>query len=263
MMGRMRAFGTAVWMPLVFTLLPGALAAAAPEYGYRIVRTFPHDISAFTEGLEFRAGYFYESTGEYGSSSLRKVEVETGRVVQRLALSPSVFGEGLTVLNQKIVQLTYRGGLGFVYSQADFRLQRTFRYEGEGWGLTNDGSTLYMTDGTSEIRCLDPLTLKEQRRIQVHDGTTKILYINELEFVRGEIWANVWRTEKIVRISPKDGRVLGWVDLTGILPAEEQGRVDVMNGIAYDAMRDRLFVTGKYWPKVFEIKVIPKGTGRR
>ncbi|QOY87154.1 glutaminyl-peptide cyclotransferase [Paludibaculum fermentans] len=263
MMGRMRPFRTAAWMPIVFTLLPGTLSAGAPESGYRIVKTFPHDISAFTEGLEFRAGFFYESTGEYGSSTLRKVEVETGRVVQRLALSPSVFGEGLTVLNGQIVQLTYRGGLGFVYSQPDFRLQRTFRYEGEGWGLTNDGRTIYMTDGTSEIRCLDPLTLKELRRIQVHDGTAKIPFINELEFVRGEIWANVWRTEKIARISPKDGRVLGWVDLTGILPEADLHRADVMNGIAYDAMGDRLFVTGKYWPKVFEIKVVPKNTSRR
>ncbi|MGC4051667.1 MAG: glutaminyl-peptide cyclotransferase [Paludibaculum sp.] len=259
----MTSLWMAAWMPLVFTLLPSSLPAATPEYGFRVVRTFPHDISAFTEGLEFRAGYFYESTGEYGSSTLRKVEVETGRVVQRLPLSSSVFGEGLTVINQQIVQLTYRGGIGFVYSQPDFRLQRTFRYEGEGWGLTNDGSTIYMTDGTSQIRCLDPATMKELRRIQVHDGADKVPEINELEYIRGELWANVWRTEKIVRISPKDGRVLGWVDLTGILGAEKSSRVDVMNGIAYDAMGDRLFVTGKYWPKVFEIKVIPKAAGRR
>ncbi|WP_321476521.1 glutaminyl-peptide cyclotransferase [uncultured Paludibaculum sp.] len=256
----MRHVVGAAWMPLVFTLLA---VAATPEYGFRVVRTFPHDRSAFTEGFEFRGGYFYESTGQMGRSTLRKVEVESGRVVQGLPLSPSVFGEGVTVLNQQIVQLTYQGGLGFVYSQPDFRLLRTFRYNGEGWGLANDGRTIYMSDGTSGIRCLDPVSLRELRRLQVHEGAEKIQYINELEIVQGEIWANVWQTEKIARISPQDGRILGWIDLSGLLPAAEARGVDVMNGIAYDAMGDRLFVTGKYWPKVFEIKVVPKAPGRR
>lgn len=234
-------------------------AAVTPEYSYRVVHTYPHDTEAFTEGLEYRAGFFYESCGQYGHSSLRRVEVQTGRILQELPLAPSLFGEGITVLNEQIVQLTYRAGLGFVYRQPDFRLLRTFRYSGEGWGLTNDGRTIFMTDGGSEIRCLDPVTLRQTRRIAVHDGAARVPNLNELEIVRGEIWANVWQTEKIARISMQDGRVLGWIDLAGLLtPAEARG-VDVMNGIAYDSMGDRIFVTGKYWPKVFEIQVVPKG----
>lgn len=260
MMGHMGKSWMAAWMLPVFTVIA---VAVTPEYGYRVVRTYPHDPAAFTEGLEFRGGFLYESSGQYGTSTLRKVDLATGQVLERLALSPSLFGEGLTVINRRIVQLTYRSGLGFVYSQSGFKLQRTFHYAGEGWGLANDGHVIYMTDGTSEIRCLDPFSLRELRRIQVRDGTAKIFYLNELEIIHGEIWANVWQTEKIARISPRDGRVLGWIDLSGLLPSADAGRVDVLNGIAYDEMGDRLFVTGKFWPKIFEIKVVLKVQARR
>ena len=246
--------------------LAGVLLIAAvgafgqtPEYTYQVVRTYPHDPTAFTEGLEYRAGVLYESTGMKGQSSLRKVNLETGQVLKQVDLDPQYFGEGITIVNQKIVQLTWQSQIGFVYNQADFRRLKSFNYPGEGWALTNEGSNIYMSDGTAEIRILDPNTLQEKRRITVKDHGKPLTNINELEWVKGEIYANVWMTERIVRISPADGRVLGWIDLTGILSAEDRARgVDVLNGIAYDSLGDRLFVTGKYWPKLFEIKLVRK-----
>jgi glutamine cyclotransferase len=246
-------------MKLVALLLALSTArAAAPEYGYQVVHVYPHDRAAFTEGLEYRGGFLYESTGLEGRSTLSKIKLETAEVVQSIRLDPKLFGEGITILNQKIVQLTYQTSLGFVYDQATLKQQRTFTYPGEGWSLTNDGSQIYMDDGTSEIRVWDASTLQEKRRIRVHDGTRPIQELNELEWVRGELYANIWRTYRIARISPADGSVTGWVDLTGILsPADRQG-IDVMNGIAYDSQGDRLFVTGKLWPKLFEIKLVKK-----
>lgn len=241
-------------------LLTGALLhAAAPEYGYRVVRTYPHDRAAFTQGLEYRAGFLYESTGLEGRSSLRRVKLETGEVVERAPVPPQFFAEGITVLNKLIVQLTYRHQMGFVYEQGTFKRLRQFNYPGEGWGLTNDGRQIYMSDGTAEIRVWNPETLTEVRRLRVRDGDYLVAMLNELEFVHGEIYANVWQTDRIARISPADGRVLGWIDLSGILPAgERDSTTDVLNGIAYDSMGDRLFVTGKLWPKIFEIKIVPK-----
>jgi glutaminyl-peptide cyclotransferase len=241
--------------------LPLVLLAAAPAQtrppvqGYRVVRAYPHDRSAFTQGLEFRAGFLYEGTGQVGQSRLRKVELETGRVLQEINLAQPHFGEGITVLDQRIVQLTWQSHRGFVYDQATFRLLRTFEYPGEGWGLTNDGRQIFMSDGSAEIRCWDAATLQERRRFTVRDGPRPVVSLNELEFVHGEIYANVWQTERIVRFSPADGRVLGWIDLTGLLPASERAGTDVLNGIAYDALGDRLFVTGKLWPKLFEIRI--------
>ncbi len=232
--------------------------AAAPEYGYQVVHVYPHDRSAFTEGLEYRGGFLYESTGLEYKSTLSKIKLETGEVVQQIRLNPQLFGEGITLIDEKIVQLTYKTQLGFVYDQASLRRLRTFNYPGEGWSLTNDGSRIYMDDGSSQIRVWDAVTFQEKKRINVHDGNRPVEQLNELEWVRGEIYANIWRTDRIARISPADGSVLGWIDLTGILsPAEREG-VDVLNGIAYDSLGGRLFVTGKLWPKLFEIKLVPK-----
>jgi glutamine cyclotransferase len=230
-----------------------------PEYGYRIVQAYPHDRTAFTQGLEYKGGFLYESTGLNGHSTLRKVKLQTGEVIQQVPVAQEFFAEGITVLDRQILQLTWQSHTGFVYDQSGFRLLRTFPYPGEGWGLTNNGETIYMSDGTPQIRCWDAVTLQENKRLTVHDGPRSIESLNELEYVRGEIYANVWMTDRIARISPADGRVLGWIDLTGLLPKEDRTKeTDVLNGIAYDSMGDRLFVTGKLWPRLFEIKLIPK-----
>ena len=244
----------------MFFLLAMLLAAAPaqtrpPVQGYRVVHVYPHDPGAFTQGLEFRAGLLYEGTGLEGRSRLRKVELETGRVLQEIPLAPEYFGEGITVLDGRVVQLTWRSHRGFVYDQARFGLLRTFEYPGEGWGLANDGRHIFMSDGTAAIRVWDPATLGERRRITVHEGAHPVASLNELEYVHGEIYANVWQTDRIVRFSPADGRVLGWIDLNGLISPAERAGVDVLNGIAYDALGDRLFVTGKLWPKLFEIRV--------
>lgn len=217
---------------------------------------FPHDPKAFTQGLEYRGGFLYEGTGLHGQSSLRKEELETGKVLQEANLPERYFGEGITVINGRIVELTWQAHEGFVYDQPTFRMLRDFSYPGEGWGLANDGKFIYMSDGTSAIRVLDPSTLAEIRRFTVHEGDQQIVRLNELEWIRGELFANVWTTDRIVRISPQDGRVVGWIDLAGLLPPQDRSQnVDVLNGIAYDAMGDRLFVTGKLWPKLFQIKL--------
>jgi glutaminyl-peptide cyclotransferase len=235
-----------------------AAIAQTPEYGYQVVHAYPHDPSAFTEGLEYRAGFLYESTGIKGRSWLRKEKLETGQVLQQIDLDPQYFGEGITILNQQIVQLTYMTEIGFVYDQSNFRVKRTFNYSGEGWALTNDGQNIYMDDGSAQIRVLDPVTLQERRRITVHDHGQPVTNVNELEWVHGEIYANIWQKDVIARISPVDGRVLGWINMAGILPAADRtGGEDVLNGIAYDVLGNRLFVTGKLWPKLYEIKVVP------
>jgi glutamine cyclotransferase len=247
-------------MRLVISFLTAlsVIQAAAPEYGYKIVHVYPHDKTSFTEGLEYRGGFLYESTGLEGKSVLRKVRLETGQQLQEIRLSPQIFGEGITILNSKIFQLTYKTEIGYVYDFATFKQQSTFKYQGEGWSLTNDGSQIYMDDGSSQIRVWDPATLQEKKRIKVHDGLRPIVELNELEWVRGEIYANIWKTDRIARIAPADGHVTGWIDLKGILPTSDREGADVLNGIAYDAEGDRLFVTGKQWPKLFEIKLVPK-----
>jgi glutaminyl-peptide cyclotransferase len=235
------------------------LIPASTQYGYRVVNTYPHDRFAFTQGFEYRDGFLYEGTGVIGRSSVRKVDLASGRIVQRYELPQPYFGEGITVLNQQLLELTWQSQTGFVYDKSSFKVQRSFNYPGEGWGLTNDGKQIYMSDGTAQIRVLDPATLKELRRITVTDAGKPVVMLNELEWVRGEIYANVWQTDRIARISPTDGRVLGWIDLAGILPRSERPDPDaVLNGIAYDSAGDRLFITGKMWPKIFEIKLVPK-----
>lgn len=228
--------------------------AQTPVWHYKVVHEYPHDPGAFTQGLEFRDGYLYEGTGLNGRSSLRKVQLETGKVVQRVEVAPQYFGEGITILNKLIYELTWQAHRGFIYDEAGFRVQRAFEYPGEGWGLTNDGTRIYMSDGTAHIRVWDGKTLKELRRIEVHDGNKPVLELNELEWVNGEIYANIWQTDRIARISPANGRVLGWIDMSGLL--RDRAGADVLNGIAYDALGKRLFVTGKLWPKLFEIQVV-------
>jgi glutamine cyclotransferase len=234
-------------------------ATRPPEYTFRIVRTFPHDPTAFTQGLAYRDGFLYEGTGLKGRSSLRKVRLETGEVVQRVELAPEFFGEGITLLNNEVVQLTWQSQTGFIYNVSDFRLLRRFSYSGEGWGLTTNGHEIFMSDGTPEIRVLDGGTLAEKRRFAVHDRGNPVDQLNELEFVNGEIFANVWQTDRIARISPQSGEVVGWIDLKGLLsPIYRLESGAVLNGIAYDANRKRLFVTGKLWPSIFEIRLLPK-----
>ena len=237
---------------------PGAAQRlnTAPVFRYEVVHTYPHDPKAFTQGLTFADGFLYEGTGQKGESSLRRVKLENGEVVQLKKLEAQYFGEGITLAGDAIVQLTWQAGVGFVYDRKSFERQRTFTYPGEGWGLTYDGTRLIMSDGTDALRFLDPTTFKEVGRVQVKDGTRAVAQLNELEFVKGEIFANVWGTDRIARISPKTGQVTGWIDLRGLLAPHEAAGVDVLNGIAYDAAADRLFVTGKWWPRLFEIRIV-------
>ena len=231
------------------------------EYTFKVVNAFPHDTAAFTQGLVYRDGFLYEGTGLNGRSQLRKVRLETGEVVQHADLSGEFFGEGIAIFGSKVIQLTWQSHVGFVYNRSDFKLLRQFSYPGEGWGLTSNGNKLFMSDGTAEIRVLDATTFKEKRRFTVRDGATPIDQLNELEFVEGELFANVWQTDRIARISPQSGKVLGWIDLTGLLSPVFRRREDaVLNGIAYDAARKRLFVTGKLWPKIFEIELVSKAS---
>jgi glutamine cyclotransferase len=230
-------------------------SSTAPVTGYTIVKIYPHDPGAFTQGLVFLDGIFYEGTGLNGKSSIRKVKPETGEVLQIQKIDDRYFGEGIAVVGDRLIQLTWQSGVGFVYNKNTFQRQRTFSYEGEGWGLTYDGTRLIMSDGTPTLRFLDPETLKETGRLEVKDGRLPVDDINELEMVKGELFANIWSTDRIARINPKTGQVTGWIDLAGILDPRDRVNVDVLNGIAYDAAGDRLFVTGKQWPKLFEIRL--------
>ena len=228
-----------------------------PVYTYQVLNTYPHDMSAFTEGLVFEDGVLYEGTGLYGYSNLRRVELETGKVLQIRELPSQHFGEGITIYKNKIIQLTWKSHLGFVYDKYNFKLLQEFNYPNEGWGITYDGNCLIMSDGTSILHFLDPETFEEISQIEVHENNIPVTKINELEYVQGEIFANIWLTERIARINPLTGQVTGWIDLKGILSPEDRSeKVDVLNGIAYDAKNNRLLVTGKFWPKLFEIELI-------
>ncbi|HEY1902197.1 MAG TPA: glutaminyl-peptide cyclotransferase [Terracidiphilus sp.] len=239
--------------------LPAAVAAQQVDT-YQVVHTYPHDAQAFTQGLVYLDGHLYESTGIKGQSSLRMEDLETGRILQFQAVPAMYFGEGLTNWGSTLIQLTWQNHVALIYDRTTFRLLRTLPVPGEGWGLTQDGTHLILSDGTADLRFLDPDTLKEVRRIKVTDHGKPVPpdQLNELEFVHGEIYANLWHTDKIARISPATGKVLGYIDLTGLLPKDERSSPEaVLNGIAWDPVHDRLFVTGKLWPKLFEIKVIP------
>lgn len=232
--------------------------APPPTYTVQIINTYPHDPTAFTQGLVFDNGKLYEGTGRWGESTLREVALETGTVLRSRPLEEQYFGEGITVFNDKIYQLTWQEQMGFIYDKTTFEPVQTFNYTTEGWGITHDDQRLIVSDGTSTIYFWDPNTLQETGRIIVRDHTGPLNRLNELEFVNGEIWANIWLTDLIARISPETGDVLGYIDLKGLLDTSTLTQpADVLNGIAYDAAADRLFVTGKLWPTLFEIKVVP------
>ncbi len=241
---------------------PAPTPPPAPvHYTYEVVQTFPHDPGAFTEGLVFINNRLFESTGMNGHSTLREDDLTTGKVLRQADVPPEYFGEGLAIIGDKAYQLTWQAHKGFVYDLDTFKLEKEFAYTGEGWGLTTDGHSLIMSDGTSQIRFLDPATFAVQRTITVTEQGQPVDQINELEYIKGEIYANVWRTTNILRINPQTGAVTGVVDFAGLLPLEDRrATTDVFNGIAYDAANDRLFVTGKYWPKIFEVKLKPVAT---
>jgi len=241
-----------------------AAATGTPEipkvvhYGYEVVAAYPHDALAFTQGLAFDEGFLYEGTGLVGRSSLRRVELETGEVAATVPLPDDWFGEGIAVYSDRIVQLTWRNGVGRVYDRRDLRMLWDFAHEGEGWGVTYDGERLIVSDGTSTLRFLDLETFAAQGSVQVHDGGAAVQGLNELEFISGRVYANVWPTERIAVIDPADGHITGWVDCSGLLATRPvTGAVDVLNGIAWDEENERLFVTGKLWPWLFEIRLIP------
>lgn len=228
----------------------------AREAGFRIANVSPHDPSAFTQGLAFADGFLYESTGKNGMSSVRKVEIPTGRVLKITTLPQRYFGEGLTVWRGALIQLTWRSHVGFVYDRESFFKLREFGVDTEGWGITNDGKSLIMSDGTAALHFLDPETFRETRRLPVADGGKPVPNLNELEYIDGEIFANIWQKDVIARISPRSGAVLGWLDLSGLRKSPGVGRnAEVLNGIAFDPQRKRIFVTGKYWPRLFEIEL--------
>ena len=231
-------------------------AGAPAFYTYKVVGAYPHDRKAFTQGIVFENGYFYEGTGLYGSSTLRKVEPETGEVVQIHKLGDEFFGEGITICGDRVIQLTFKSRVGFVYDKGSFRMLRVFNCPTEGWGITYDGEQLIVSDGTPVLRFLNPETFEEVGRVEVRENDVPISGLNELEYVEGMVYANLWPTDEIAIIAPGSGQVVGWIDMSGLLSSQDRGEpVDVLNGIAYDAVGGRLFVTGKLWPKVFEIKL--------
>ncbi len=228
----------------------------ARQVAYEVVNSYPHDPASFTQGLLWHDGGFYESTGQYGQSKLRSLEFPSGRVLKEITLSPELFGEGLALVDGRLIQLSWKSHRGFVYDLSTFRLLQEFSYDTEGWGLTYDGENLILSDGSSDLFYLDPQTFRPVRKLAVRMNGQPIRELNELEFIDGEIWANVWQTDWILRIDPSTGQVTSFLDLKGILaPSDKTGREDVLNGIAYDAEHKRIFVTGKLWPRIFEIRI--------
>lgn len=265
--GLLRRQALSVLLPVLVlvSLLPAASVFAAtraiPVESYRIVHVYPHDANAFTQGLVFVNGMLYESTGLRGQSSLRMVDLATGRVLQQHDLAAKYFGEGLSDWKNQLIQLTWQSHLGFVYDSFSFRTLRTVTYPWEGWGLTHDSQHLILSDGSSVLRLLDPSTFKPVGKIQVTAVGKPVLNLNELEYIHGEIYANIWETNRIARISPATGKVIEWIDLSGLRPPSvQQNDNAVLNGIAYDGQHDRLYVTGKLWPNLYEIKLIPAAT---
>jgi glutaminyl-peptide cyclotransferase len=255
-----------------FLMVAAALAVCActsptqaetPVYTYEIVNTYPHDPAAFTQGLFYLNGFLYEGTGLEEQSSIRKVKLETGEVLQKRDLDGAYFGEGIVNWKDRLLQLTWKAQRGFIYDLASFAPRGQFEYPGEGWGLTQDGKRIIMSDGSAELRFWEPETLKETGRVTVTDEGHPVTNLNELEWVKGEVYANIWQTDRIARIDPASGKVVGWIDCTGLLaPSDRTELTDVLNGIAYDAARGRLFVTGKRWPKLFEIRLVRKPGAR-
>lgn len=250
-------------MKKLFALIPLLLLGAAPiarvpVERVEIVRTFPHDSRAFTEGLLYLDGRIYESTGMEGRSSIREVRLEDGKVVRQAVIPPQYFGEGLVNWGTRLISLTWQNGIGFIWDRATFRKLGEWRYPGEGWALTQNGHEIIMSDGTPQLRFLDPATLKEKRRVTVTAAGARVSRLNELEWVKGDVLANIWQTDRIARIDPATGRVKAWIDLSALSTGVPKRTADdVLNGIAYDAKGDRLFVTGKNWPRLYQIRVIP------
>jgi glutaminyl-peptide cyclotransferase len=239
-------------------LIADSAGAAAPILGYKVVAEYPHSTDSYTEGFLYRDGLFYEGTGIAGRSALLVIQPETGKPVQTRALTPQYFGEGIVDWGPNIYQWTWQTHVCFVYDRFTLRQLKELSYTGEGWGMTRTAKEIITSDGTATLRFRDPDTFKETHHILVKDGDRTIDELNELEFIKGEIYANVWHSDRIARINPRDGHVIAWIDLTGLLPDDQKiNEESVLNGIAYDAKRDRLFVTGKQWPKIFEIKVVP------
>lgn len=249
---------TAVFVP--FLDLPEIVPdTAVPSYTYKIINAYPHDPNAFTQGLIYEDGILYEGTGLNGESTLREVDLESGQIIRELHLEEKYFGEGITILNDRLYQLTWRQNTGFIYQPDNFELLGTWNYPTEGWGITHDGNRLIMSDGTNTLHFLDPKSLAEIGQVAVMDSQQNPVYLlNELEYVNGEIYANVWRTNFIVRINPDTGNVIGWIDLQGLLDLTLVTQEwDVLNGIAFDKETNRLFVTGKWWPQLYEIELVP------
>ena len=244
------AVGLAAWPQL------GARRDSTTATGFEVVAAYPHDANAFTQGLAIEAGQLYEGTGQYGASTVRRVDLQSGRPDKQRALNQRYFGEGIAILGGLLYQLTWQNGVVVVYDLATFEVQRTMQYDGEGWGLTHDGRELIMSDGSATIRFRDPQTFAVTREIEVRAGNAPVPKLNELEFIDGEIWANIWYDDRIARISPATGEVLGFIDLTTLYPQSARGSEAVLNGIAYDAAAKRLFVTGKNWPQLYEIRVV-------
>jgi glutamine cyclotransferase len=246
-------------LALCATLLESSCSAAAPVYGYKVVAKYPHSTSSYTEGFFYLNGLFYEGTGRNGHSQLLAIDPATGQPVQHIDLPPQYFGEGIVDWGPNIYEWTWQTHTGFVYDRFSMRLIKQFKYTGEGWGMTRTDQEIITSDGTSTLRFRNPETFAETRHIIVKDGSHPIEQLNELEYIKGEIYANVWHSDRIARISPRDGHVIAWIDLTGLLPADQMiDPESVLNGIAYDAQKDRLFVTGKQWPAIFEIKIVLK-----
>jgi glutamine cyclotransferase len=254
-----------LWFGVCALACSFASPAAIPTYDVEVVHTYPHDTAAFTEGLFYLKGYLYESTGLEQHSTIRKVRLETGEVVQKIDIPSQYFGEGIVEWRGRLISLTWKSHIGFVFDLATLKLQREFHYDGEGWALTRNDKELIMSDGTPELRLLDPTTLKETGKIEVTLDGKPLHNVNELEWVKGEIYANVWQTNWIVRIDPASGHVVGAINLAGLLKSGDivEGQTDVLNGIAYDAQHDRLFITGKNWPKLFEIRLRAALLGHR
>ncbi len=256
-MRRFYAPSPAAAIALVLAMLMPATAPARADTPWTLVKSYPHDPRAFTEGLFYLDGNLYESTGMPGVSDIREVRLKDGKVLRSTRLAPQYFGEGIVNWADRIVSLTWRHREGFTWRRADFAQLSSFRYEGEGWGLTQDGRQIIMSDGTAQLRFLDPQTLEEKRRITVTWNGKPVPLLNELEYVRGEVLANIWFSNRIARIDPASGAVIDWIDLSSIAGKmnAEAGDQAVLNGIAYDARTDRVFVTGKYWSKLFEIRL--------
>jgi glutamine cyclotransferase len=234
-------------------------AEDATLYSYKVVNTFPHNTESFTQGLFIENGILYESTGLNGKSAVKKIELKTGKVIKSRDMQDKFFGEGLTVVGNKIYQITWRSKTGFVYDKESLDIQRTFSYKTQGWGITYDGKYLIISDGSEILYFMDPKSFVVVGKLEVYDKTGKITKLNELEYINGEIYANIWGKDLIARIDPKTGYVKSWIDLSGILSKEDRkGKEDVLNGIAYNPENDTLLVTGKFWPKLFEIEVVPE-----